>query len=119
LTVDEDWIEVSGALAKPGRCIAVFVRDVCDFDVQFYLPERKGSPFEQVIVGSLQEAEQVQARVLEFVTSIVEERLVLAWDSRLFQGGRQFLTPSKARESRKHFSWVASWRGTYDVGHVP
>jgi hypothetical protein len=116
VTLDGKWINVSSALAKPGRSIRVYVRDVSDFDVQFHVPERKGSPFEQVIAGTLEEAEQVEAAMVQFATNMVEEKLVLAWDSRLVRGGRQFLTPSHANESRKHISWVASWRGTYDRG---
>ena len=118
--VGEDWVEVSGASVKPGRHIAVYVRDPFDFDVQIHMPERRGSPFEQVIVGTPEEAQDIQATVVQFVADLVEERLVVAMDNRIFRGGHRFLTPSNMRKANlRHLSWVASWRGTFDSDNPP
>lgn len=111
---EDGWITVEGSL-KPGRRIEVYVRDASDFDVRFHVPEKQGSPFEQVIAGDLHEAEEVQSTVAQFVADLVAERQILLMDPRLFRGGRRFLAASDVNDSMvRHASWVVSWRGTYD-----
>ena len=112
---NHDSIDVSDPSTKPGRQITVLVRDDGDVDVAFHIPEKRGSPFEQVIIGSTEDAEGVLASVVRFVADLVGERLILIWDKRLLSGGRRFIAPADLSATMlKHCSWVVSWRGTYD-----
>lgn len=112
--IEDGWVTVEGS-PKPGRRIEVYVRDASDFDVRFHVPEKQGSPFEQVIAGDPHEAEEVQSTVAQFVADLVAERQILLMDPQLFRGGRRFLAASDVNDSTvRHASWVVSWRGTYD-----
>ncbi len=101
--------------AAAGRRIEIRVRDDTDIDVAFHVPEKRGSPFEQVITGPSEDAAAVQASVVEFVSDLVAERTVLAMDRRFFKGGRRFIQLSGLRPAGlKYVSWVVSWQGTHD-----
>jgi hypothetical protein len=114
-TVDDNLVEVAAQSAQRERRIEVYVRDDCDFDVAFHIPERAGSPFEQVFVGPPNAAADVQETVVRLVVDLVAERLVLAMAPGWWRGGRQFLAPSTLSwATAKRLRWVASWRGTYD-----
>ena len=113
-SLEDRLIGVAGS-PKPGRRITVYVRDDLDFDVAFHVPEKQSSPLEQVIVGPAEEVNEVQSAVVQFVTDLVCERLILLMDKRLIRGGRKFMMVSEMSPSTlKHASWIASWRGTYD-----
>lgn len=53
--------------------------------------------------------------VARFVSELIDEQLVLAYASGVFQGGRRFLKPSALTEEvRRRCTWITSWRRTYD-----
>jgi hypothetical protein len=107
--------EVSGATANSGRRIGIYARDDFDFDVAFHVPEKLGTPFEQVFCGTPDEAEEVQATVVQFVVDLVRERIVLSMDNHPLKGGRRFVPSSELTETAlKKLSWAVSWRGTHD-----
>ena len=108
-SVDADSVSIEGS-PKAGRRIEVYVRDASDFDVRFHIPEKKGSPFELLIAGNIEEAEEVQRSVARFVADLVAERQILIMDTR----GRQFIAVSDVGSLARHISWVVSWCGTYD-----
>jgi hypothetical protein len=112
---DDASLEVSDPSATDGRRIEVRVLAIADVEVSFHAPDKPGSPFEQIIVGDIAEAEEVQAAVVDFVSDLVAERVILAMDDRVFKGGRQFIPVADidAPASSTHV-WRVSWRGTYD-----
>jgi hypothetical protein len=111
----ERWIDVPAPAGRAGQRLGIGVRDVGDVEVHVHVPDKSGSPFEQLFVGRDADAAELVGEVAGFVRDLLEERLVLAWDGRLFRGGRRFLPPSAlSARVRRSLRWVFSWKGTHD-----
>lgn len=111
----DDTIAIAPPSGDSGRLIEVRVRDVADLEVAFFVPTKPGSPFEQVFTGPPEDADMVLHEAVTFVCDLIADRVVLAWDSRPFRGGRRFLNASDLTPAAlRHFAWVVSWRGGRD-----
>lgn len=112
--VVHDALEVT-SVRRPGHRIEIRMRDCADFDVAYVVPEKPGSPFEQVIAGPREDSADVLQSVVDFVDDLLWERIILGWDARLFGGGRRFLRAKDMdATARTRLEWVVSWRGSYD-----
>ena len=90
------------------RHIELRIRADSDLEVAFIVPSKPGSPFEQVFSGPTPEAGMVRREALAFVSDLVAERIVLAWDAQRLGGGRRFLKASDLNpETLRHVAWVA------------
>ena len=113
--VAADTLRISAPPTRPGLSIEVRARGRFDLDVAFFVPDRRGSPFEQVFVAPQEEADRLMQEVVQFVRDLLEERRVLAWDSSFLRGGRHFLDLNSPQlATHRHLAWVVSWRGTHD-----
>lgn len=110
-TADGDLITVSSASAKSGRQIEIRIRDRSDFDLAFVVPGASGSPFEQVISGSSQDASAVLAEVARFVSDLVAEHTVLVIGPR----GRHFVPARELGSELSRGFTSFSWRGRHDA----
>jgi hypothetical protein len=111
----DDAIRILPPPARAGQLLEVRVRDAADVEVAWFVPGKRGSPFEQCFVAPAEEADALAREVVEFVCDLVAERRVLAWDSRLLRGGRRFLGAGElAPSALRQLGWVVSWRGTHD-----
>jgi hypothetical protein len=103
-------------VASPSSCVECILevrrKDVGDFEVAFVVPDKKGSPFEQLFVGPVSEESSVIREVVDFVSDIVNEQVVLVSDSGRLRGGRRFLRAETlgSAEMRK-YAWGVSWAG--------
>lgn len=104
---------VVGRFEQGSKALAVVVRSDGDVQVEFYIDEVRGSPFEQLFVVPEGEEENVAEEVCNFVTGVIDEAIVLAVDDRLFRGGRLWVHPDEL-DGIEHLSFSASWRGTFD-----
>ena len=110
----QDALEVT-SVGRSGHRIEIRIRDCADFEVAYVVPGKPGSPFEQVIAGPREDSPAILQSVVDFVDDLVQERIVLGWDARMFGGGRRFLkTTDMDATARSRFEWVVSWRGSYD-----
>jgi hypothetical protein len=112
---EQDAIQISAPASRAGHQLEVRVRDVSDVEVAYFVPGKRGSPFEALFTAPPNEADALADEVVEFVCDLLAERRVLVWDSRLLRGGRRFPRASELTPAvRRHASWMVSWLGTYD-----
>src|SRR5438876_11824519 len=83
-------IQVPAPETAPDRHLVIHLRPDGDLQVEFHIPKRRGSPFEQLIVIPDEAFEEALDEAVAFVSRLLKEDLVLAWDSRLLGGGRRF-----------------------------
>jgi len=113
--IRDDTIAIACPSGDSDRLIEVRLRGAADLEVAFIVPTKPGSPFEQVFSGPTDEAEMVLREALSFVCDLIADRIVLAWDSRPFRGGRSFLMASDLNpDAFRHLACIVSWRGTRD-----
>lgn len=93
--------------------IRVVLRPDGDVQVEFHLPGRAGSPFEQLFVLPPDEKESAVDDICEFVDGLLNEKIVLAVDGHLVRGGRWWVGPDELGRFKK-LRFSASWQGTYD-----
>jgi hypothetical protein len=108
-------IEVRSPLRPALQRLDIVLRHDGDIQVEYHIADKRGSPFEMLIVlAEGQEAVAIEEASL-FVADILAERLVLANAKGIFRGGRRFLKPGSLTESdRRGFNWITSWLGTFD-----
>ena len=95
------------------KSIRVVLRPDGDVQIEFHLPGRAGSPFEQLFVLPPDEKEAAVDEICQFVDGLLNEKIVLAVDGRLVRGGRRWVSPEELnRVAKLRFS--ASWHGTFD-----
>jgi hypothetical protein len=105
-------VRVASSSSRVEHTLEVRRRDVGDFEVAFVVPNRKGSPFEQLFVGPVSGESSVIREVVDFVSDIVNEQVVLAWDSSWLGGGRRFLRVQSLGSAEKcKYAWGLSWAG--------
>ena len=115
LSQSEYRIEVLSPLRPAVQRLNILLRYDGDIQVEYYITDKRGSPFETLIVlAKGQEAAAIEEASL-FVADLLAERLVLASRKGLFRRGRRFLKPGSLTESnRRSFRWITSWLGTFD-----
>ena len=108
-------IEVCSPLRPAVQRLNILLRHDGDIHVEYHITDKRGSPFEMLIVLEQgQEAAAIEEASL-FVADLLAERLVLVNCKGLFRGGRRFLKPGSLTESdRRSFNWITSWLGTFD-----
>jgi len=108
-------VEVRSPQRPDFQKLSIVLRHDGDIQVEYHIADRRGSPFEMLIV--LPEGEEVAAIEVasHFVADLVAERLVLVITKGFFRGGNYFLNPTSLTESdRRNSAWIASWLGTFD-----
>ena len=111
----DDIVEITSPVGGLDRAVQVHVRDIAELEIAFVVPSRSGSPFEALFTGSIEEEDAIIDAAVNFVSDLIGERVVLAWDSRLFRGGQRFLSASEFSQSAKRqFAWAVSWSGEHD-----
>jgi hypothetical protein len=93
----------------------ILLRHDGDIQIEYHISDKRGSPFEMLIVlAEGQEPAAIEEASL-FVADLLAERLVLADAKGLLGGGRRFLKPDTVTKSdRRSYSWITSWLGTFD-----
>lgn len=78
----------------------------------FLRNEAVGSPFTQHFLRSSDP--EFLREVATFVGDLLAERLVLAYRSGRFRGGREFVEPDRASgQGAVRYAWVGSWKDGY------
>jgi hypothetical protein len=97
-----------------GLRLVIRERDPADLEVALFVPDKRGSPFEQLLIGTRAEELDVAAAAVELVCDLIAERMVLGMQTGFWNGGRTFKVGDLSEEPRRALSWIVSWRGTYD-----
>ena len=107
-----ETIRVDSPSSRVEHALEVRRRAMGDFEVAFVVPNKKGSPFEQLFVGPGLEESLVIREVVAFVSDIVNERVVLAWESNGLRAGRRFLQAQAIGSAERcKYAWGVSWAG--------
>ena|ERR1044071_530696 len=114
-----ELVELRMDLPSPTRPaeqqLAVLLRPDGDIQIEYHVAGQRGSPFEWLLGPCARREQECVTEAKRIVVDLLAERLVLAYDGRLFRGGRRFVSPSElGAAGRRHLTWVTSWRGTYD-----
>ena len=99
--------------SKGPKQLRIELRADGDIQVEFHVAAKGGSPFEAMFAIPDGEEEPASEDIADFVEKILDERIVLVMDARLFRGGQRWVSPDKIPEFRK-VKFVCSWSGTYD-----
>ena len=98
--------------AGPKR-LAVVVRPDGDVQVEFHVGGRPGSPFEALFVIPAGAEENAVREIADFVTSLVDETIVLVYDDHPVRGGRRWV-PAAELDRTKGVAFASSWHGSFD-----
>jgi hypothetical protein len=102
-----------------GLRIVIRERGLADLEVALFVPDKRGSPFEQLLIGTRAEELDVAAAAVELVCDLIAERMVLGMHTGCWNGGRRFIKVGELSEgTRRPLSWIVSWRGTCDWNAV-
>jgi len=111
----EDRLMIASPSKTNGLRIEVWERQPADIEVALFVPDKRGSPFEVLLIGSQAEELDVAADALELVCDLIAERKVLGMHSGFWHGGGKVIEVGElSAETRRGLSWIVSWRGTYD-----
>jgi hypothetical protein len=106
-------IEVRSPLRPLVQRLNILLRPDGDIQVEYHVSDKRGSPFETLIVlADGQEAAAIE-EASGVVADLLAERLVLAQSEGPFRGDIRFLKPSSLQD-RRRLSWITSWLGTFD-----
>jgi hypothetical protein len=108
------WVEVRSPARPTAQHLNILLRHDGDIQVEYYIAEKSGSPFELLFVPEAGKEEEAIKQASRFVADLLAERLVLVYSKGVFGGGRRFLIPALVEANRRHLKWSTSWLGTYD-----
>ena len=105
------WIETRN---PAGQHLALLLRRDGDVQVSWEVPAR--GVYELFLAVPEDEYEEGVTEAAAFVSNVINERVVLAWDGSFFRGGRRFIPTAEVAQARakRTIKWMASWGATHD-----